>query len=391
MEVNQSNLEINLQRQNPWATGSYSPIVEVSSLSEESTDLNKEVDEETEEELEDGIQDGVQKPITEKVVGEVVEEGEEGESVVSENIHAIVTAKKLKEEGWIDAEDIPEDIDYPQIYELYKNTAKERLLQEVQNEVNQTLTAVGINEHNISILAALENEVPLDEISEISRYKKYTKLNPADTPDDKKLQVIKERFKSIGLGDKDLERQIDAIESSQEIDEAFMESQQYFESAVKEFDKVQTFQAQEALRRDQEIKQRNQAILDKALRLGEIANQKLTADQQKDLQKAIYDRSVVVEIDNRQFSFSPFEEFLYKMNNDFEFQLSQFKTHLFNDKDIKKIKEIAKREATSDDWDAVRKAQMKAGQKASIKKGEQTTQTIHDNRSGFTMEIPINR
>lgn len=384
MEITQDNFEFTGGGVNPWSQGVYSPQVHVTEITDHTPPIEKDDDEDEFQEPTPGNQD---EPIVETVVADLTESDDEPAA----NLHAIITAKKLKEEGWLEVDDIPEDIDYPQIYDLYKSTAKERLMQEVQSEVNFQLEAAGINERNITILNALENEIPLDEISQISRFKKYISLNPADESESKKLSVIKDRYAAIGLNDKDLERQINAIEMSGEIDEAFEESQAFFKGVVTDFDKQQVLMAQEAMRRNNEIKQRNQNILDKAIKLGELGGAKLTNEQQKDLQRAIYDRNVIVEIEDQKFQFSPFEEFLYKMNNDFEFQLMQFRNHLFKDKDnaIAKIK--AKQEVSSDDWDAVRKAQLRDAQKRSIKRGEQqqTTQVRQEQRGiSFELEVP---
>ena len=386
MEVINDNIEFVTGGENPWATGSYSPRVKVSDIDNQFVQtppavIEEEVDEE--EEFEEPAPGG--NPID---VKEVADLSEEGDDTPPENIHAKITAQKLKEDGYLNVEEIPDDIDYPQIYDLYKDSVKDRLLQELQTEVNQNLQALGINEQNISILNALENNVPLDEISEISRFKKYSTLNVADVPDETKLSVIRDRYLSIGLRDKDLERQLSAIESSGEVDEAFQESQHYFKGVVTEFDKNQVLLTQELMRRDHEKKQNNQLVLEKALKLGELGDQKLTQDQQKGLQKAIYDRNIILDIEGQQFSFSPFEEFLYKMNNDFEFQLVQFRKHLFKEKDAAIEKAKAKQEASNDDWDAVRKAQAHSGQKKSVKKGEQPHQ-VQPQQRGFSYEFDL--
>jgi len=388
MEIENNSVEFQTGGENPWATGTYSPKVKVTDIDINPKPLIKEADEfengDGNDDFEEPTPADGQNPIDEKVVADL-EEGDENDS--ADNIHAKITAQKLKEEGYLNVDEIPDDIDYPQIYDLYKDSVKERLIQEVQEEVNQNLQVLGINENNISILNALENNIPLDEISEISRFKKYVGLNPADVAEDIKLSVIKDRYQAIGLGDKDLERQITAIESSGEVDEAFQESQQFFKGVVSEFDKTQAALAQEALRRDYEMKQKNQLILDKALKLGELGGSKLTVEQQKDLQKAIYDRNIILDIEDKKFSFSPFEEFLYKFNNDFEFQLTQFRKHLFKEKDEVIAKVKAKQEASNDDWEAVRKAQAAAGQKKSIKKQE--TQEIKPSQRGFSYEFEL--
>lgn len=380
MEVNQENFEFSGGGQNPWATGTYSPKVEVINSENVASPQSTSIDED--DNADEYVNNGVgnqDEAISEKIVADLNEE-----ELPYENVHAIVTAQKLAEEGWLDVDEIPEDIDYPQIYELYKNTAKGRLIQEVQHEVNQALVSAGINEQNVAILNALENGVPLDEITEISRYKKYITLNPADEDEDRKMSVIKERYMAIGLREKDLERQLSAIENSGEVDEAFEESQEFFKDVVQNFDKQQILMAQESIKAQQEMKQRNQMILDRAIKFGDLAGQRLTPDQQKDLQRAIYDRSIIVQVEDQNYAFSPFEEFLYRVNNDFEFQLMQFRNHLFRDRDVQLTNARAKQEAVRDDWEAVRKAQSLSGQKKSIKKSG-------GQKKGITLEFEVPR
>lgn len=380
MEVTDNSFEFTGGSINPWQTGVYSPKVTVVETSDDKP--NEYTDDNDPVNLN-------QEPITEKVIADLSDEndGDDDEEVPSENIHAVITAKKLKEEGWLNVEELPEDIDYPQIYELFKDSARERLLQEVQTEVEQQLASAGINEQNLSILSALENGVPLDEVSQVSRFKKYITLKSDDQPEDKKMAVIRERYMSIGLKEKDLERQLTAIEQSGEIDEAFEESQQFFKGVVSEFDKSQILMAQQLRERDLEIKRKNQEILDKAVRQGELGNQKLTAEEQKDLHKSIIDRSVVREVDGTKYSFSPFEEFLYLMNNDFEFQLLQFKNYKFKNKADVMDKVKRAEVANKDDWDAVRKAQEADKQKRSLKRGN-TVDKVEPSQRGFTIEIP---
>ena len=76
------------------------------------------------------------------------------------------------------------------------------------------------------------------------------------------------------------------------------------------------------------------------------------------------------------------------MNNDFEFQLVQFRKHLFKEKDAAIEKAKAKQEASNDDWDAVRKAQAHSGQKKSVKKGEQPHQ-VQPQQRGFSYEFDL--
>jgi hypothetical protein len=70
------------------------------------------------------------------------------------------------------------------------------------------------------------------------------------------------------------------------------------------------------------------------------------------------------------------------MNNDFEFQLLNFKNHMYRGKEVEILKQKAIEETDKDYWAAFKKAQSKSVQKGSIKKKESKDSSSYINETG---------
>ena len=303
---------------------------------------------------------------------------------------AYFIAKQLASEGVVALEDIGADISFGDIYENYKTSLEPRVKEQVLADVQNHLTQAGITDDNIIMLQAIQNGVPLDELYVVNRYKKYATVDPDEVDSSKKTEVIKEWYLSRNLSEKEIKRNLEAIEVNDEVDTEFEEARVFFGETVKNYEAQQREISLENLRQNQAIQQRNQQILDKAIKMGDIYGEKITSIQSKEIEADIFQKSIAIQGPEGPIPVSPFEEFMYKLNNDLEFQLLQYKIHKYRGKEEQIIKEKVAEETEKDFLNAWKKQQSKSASKSSLKRNETTDSggTVSRTTSGgFRLEI----
>lgn len=308
---------------------------------------------------------------------------QQGEETVDN--FAYYVAKQMIEEGALpNFDDVDEDITFEDIYETYKETASELVMKDVMNKVQTSLQTAGVTEENIVLLQAIQNGVPMDELYEVNKYQKYSILDE-EAEEDKKLEVIKEWYKSRNLSEKEIRRNLDAIELSDEIDSEFSDAKRFFAETIENYSRAQRQIALEEMEKRKAIQQMNEQILYNAVNQGVLAGEKLTKEQSKQIYKDIYEKSKVYNVDGQKVYLSPFEEYLYRINNDFEFQLLNYKNFAWRGSEIDILKARAEEETEKDYLEAFKKAQLKSSSKSSIKKNTQSKKdgfTVYTNETG---------
>lgn len=311
-------------------------------------------------------------------------ESEPSEEESSDNF-AYYVAKQMIEEGALpNFDDVDKDITFEDIYESYKETASELVMRDVMEKVQASLNTAGVTEENIVLLQAIQNGVPMDELYEVNKYQKYSSLDDY-AEEDKKLEVIKEWYKSRNLSEKEIRRNLDAIELSDEIDSEFSDAKKFFADTIDNYSKAQRQIAMQEMESRKAIQQMNEQILYNAVNQGVLAGEKLTKEQSKQIYKDIYEKSRVYNVDGEKVYLSPFEEYLYRINNDFEFQLLNYKNFAWRGSEIDVLRARAEEETEKDYLEAFKKAQLKSSSKASIKKNTQTQKdgyTVYTNETG---------
>jgi hypothetical protein len=311
-------------------------------------------------------------------------EPEPSEEESSDNF-AYYVAKQMIEEGALpNFDDVDKDITFEDIYESYKETASELVMRDVMEKVQASLNTAGVTEENIVLLQAIQNGVPMDELYEVNKYQKYSSLDDY-AEEDKKLEVIKEWYKSRNLSEKEIRRNLDAIELSDEIDSEFSDAKKFFADTIDNYSKAQRQIAMQEMEGRKAIQQMNEQILYNAVNQGVLAGEKLTKEQSKQIYKDIYEKSRVYNVDGEKVYLSPFEEYLYRINNDFEFQLLNYKNFAWRGSEIDVLRARAEEETEKDYLEAFKKAQLKSSSKASIKKNTQTQKdgyTVYTNETG---------
>ena len=220
---------------------------------------------------------------------------------------AYYVAKQMIQEGALpNFDDVDEDITFEDIYENYKVVTEEKVKTQVLGEVQATLQSAGVTDENLVLLQAIQNGVPLDELYEVNKYQKYSQFD--DSADsDLKLEVIKEWYKSRNLSEREINRNLEAIELSDEIDTEFDDAKNFFAQTLEEYHKAQRQIALQELEQRKAIQLRNADVLNKAVTQGVLANERLTSEQSQQLQRDIYERNKVYNIEGQQVPLSPFE------------------------------------------------------------------------------------
>lgn len=340
--------------------------------------------------IEDNLDDRPEEkvaPSTNQSVPSDSNEEEDSESSSTEepaiDNFAYYVAKQMIEEGALPPfEQVDEDITFEDIYENYKAVAQEQVKSQVLSEIQNTLASAGVTDENIVLLQAIQNGVPLDELYEVDKYQKYASLDE-EASEDRKLEVIKDWYRSRNLSEREISRNLDAIEMSDEIDTEFNDAKNFFAKTIEEYHNAQRQSALAELEQRKVIQQRNEQILNTAITQGILAGEKLTSDQSRQIQSDIYERSKHYKIDNQDVYLSPFEEFLYLINNDFEFQLYNYKNYRFRNSQSEIMKQQAREEAEKDYLEAYKKAQGKSALKGSVKR---KTVTTEDGLTGYINE-----
>src|SRR5690606_38580305 len=131
-------------------------------------------------------------------------------------------------DGVVEINEIGKDISFGDIYENYKTKLEPKVKEQVLSEVQNHLTQAGITDENIIMLQAIQNGVPLDELYVVNRYKKYATVDANEVDTDKKTEVIREWYLTRQLSEKEIKRNLEAIEINDEIDGEFAEAQTFF-------------------------------------------------------------------------------------------------------------------------------------------------------------------
>jgi len=293
-------------------------------------------------------------------------------------------ANQVKSEGYL-----PEDFEFKDgenvslhsIKEAFIQRNRESIKSEIYKEVGIELQNAGINESNISTLRALENNVPLDEIYLVDKYRKLSTLKE-DTDKDSKLKSVKEMYTARNLDEDEIDNLVSELEiDDDKLNSAFEKSTNYFLNAINNFDSEQVRLESERVNKLMAIRKENETILDKAINKGELYNEKLSPTEMSGIKSAINNKDTTIVHEGKEYKVGAFEEHLYKFNNSFEYQLYLFKLQRFKDLQKDKIKKEINDENNKDFLSSYERAIKK--QTKSIKKKEEG--------KSYTYEFPINR
>lgn len=332
----------------------------------------------TEEGVETTDEADSEEPLTSSVVTSVdtYEQDDTAEETADEVLPenpVFFLARQAIQDGLIDleeGEEIPENVDLGFVYNKYVESIRPKAEQAILQEVNQRLQNAGIREENLSLLQAIENGVPADELYVVNKYQKYASVDPESIESDHKVEIIKEWYTNRGLSEKEIKRQLEAIDINDEIDSELQEAQQFFGETVQGFAQQQRQYALQEQQAAEDLQRRNLQIVNQVIDSKEILGEKFTDSQVKELKNYIFQRDRVINVGDQQVPASAYEEFIYRVNNDLAYALRAFKRDTFREKDLAVMKEVAAEEANKDFINAYKKVQDKSSSKTSVKRDD---------------------
>lgn len=318
-------------------------------------------------------------PLLEKDVDDGGEGTEDEPSSETEN-PVFFIAKQAIADGYLPPDfDVTEEVSLPDLYQEFIKRAEPVATEKALREAELKLQNAGIKDENISLLQAIENDVPIDEVYEVSKYKKYSSLSE-DTEDTEKIKVIKDWYSKRGLSEKEQQRNLDAIDLNDELDSEFSTAKNFFAKVVSDFDTEQSRIRLEKQAAEEEIRRVNSLVLNKLEVSNSLGEEKLSkADA--DLVIASLKNKEAVKFGNDVYNLTPYEQFFLALNNNFEFSLQVFKDFLLKDKKAEKIKNEVREEVEQDWISAYSKSQKKSTSSKSHKRDESTEEKP---KTGYT-------
>lgn len=356
-------------------------------FAETSDEETEDADENSEEPLTSSVVTSVEPYEQEETTEETADE------VLPENPVFFLTRQAIAD-GLIEldeGEDIPEDVDLGFVYNKYVESIRPKAEQAIYEEVNQRLQSAGIKDEHLPLLQAIENGVPVDDLYVVSRYQKYANVSPDDLESGKKIDIIREWYTERGLTDKEIKRQLEAIDINDEVDSELQEAQQFFAQTVQGFAEQQRQIAIQEQRAAEDLQKRNLQIVNQVIETKEVLGDKFTDTQVKELKNYIFQRDRYMNVNGQQVPASAYEEFIYRINNDLAYALRAFKRDTFREKDLEVMKEVAEEEANKDFINAYKKVQNKNSSKTSLKRDDsvdakdQYGRTIRKTSTGGTI------
>lgn len=378
-------------RDNSWGEGDEPQVFGRVDWTDPFAETSDEDAEDTDENSEDPLASSV---VTSVEPYEKEEPSEEtAEEVTTENPVFFLTKQAIAD-GLIELEEgeaIPEDVDLGFVYNKYVESIRPKAEQAIYQEVNQKLQSAGIKDEHLPLLQAIENGVPVDDLYVVSRYQKYANVSPDDLESDKKIDIIKEWYAERGLTDKEIKRQLEAIDINDEVDSELQEAQQFFAQTVQGFAEQQRQIAIQEQKAAEELQKKNLQIVNQVIETKEVLGDKFTDTQVKELKNYIFQRDRYINVGDQQVPASAYEEFIYRINNDLAYALRAFKRDTFREKDLEVMKEVAAEEANKDFISAYKKVQNKSSSKTSLKRDDsvdakdQYGRTIRKTSTGGTI------
>lgn len=291
-------------------------------------------------------------------------------------------AKQLKEDGFISEEfEVKEGLTAQEVYQEYKKTNESKLAAELAQALEEKLTLAGINERNIMVLQAIENQVPIDELYEYDKIRKFATLEEISTEDSDK--ILTEYYKQRDWSKDEIEERLENIDISGKRDVEEKKAQEFFKNKVSSFDEEQRKISEQRIARQQQIVEYNKRVLAKAVNDKELAGEKLSPSEANKILEAVQRRDIY-EVDGQKVEATEIEIFKYQLDNDFEKLLEAFKYVRFREQERDKIKKEAASEEDRKLEEALKKARKNERLNKSLKKSDlNTDKPFKDSNNNF--------
>lgn len=259
----------------------------------------------------------------------------------------------------------------------------------IDSKYQQLLASAGVNEQNISLLQAIENGTPIDEIYVIDRFKKYSNIDIYEADENFTDKMLQDYYKQRGFLEDEIDDRMLIIDSDDKKRESELEkAKKHFSEKIEIFNEEQSKQT--ALREEQIQKEKeyNFKILDKALVKGELKNEKLSPMEVEKL-KTFFNDKKIFKIEGKDVELTEFENWYYNLSN-FENLLYLFKIDKFRSLE----KEQLKTQITNEENEELRMAMAKIhnrsqGFKSIKKRNSKNSDTAYVPKKAGRYEIDL--
>lgn len=255
---------------------------------------------------------------------------------------------QLRTDGFI-GEDVEfsEDVDGLSVYNAYKDKLKKDLEPAVRDEILNGLASQGYNESDLVIARALRSGIDPRLLSQVGAYEVYASI-PEDSDEDTKISAIKAMYQSRGIKPKEAEALLTVAQESENVDEIFKESKQFFTDSYNSFVEQQAQLEEQQKKQAEESQQQALELVRNIVSSREILGEKLTATQAKEFEDAITKQTEVVEVNGAKYRVSEMEKFISDVQTDPNIMLYLFKKWKFRGQEEDAIKKEVKKEVEDD-------------------------------------------
>lgn len=271
-------------------------------------------------------------------------------------------SKELHKDGFLPQDfEIADDISGPDVYSAYKDKLRSDLEPSIRQEVMETLSKQGINEHDILMGRALREGVNPSLLSAAGSYQMYSQL-PDDSNDSDKESVIRAMYQDRGFDSTEAEAQIAAAKSSEDeaaMTELFGRGRKYFGEKYRAFVDNETKRAKELEDSQRIAADKSEQTIKNVIRERKVLDMEISKDLVKEFHDGIYNASEIIDLEGGKVQVTPLQKFLLEFQSNDEMKLYLFHNWMFKDKVGDKIKKAADRKAESDFLSAYEKRTIK--------------------------------
>lgn len=330
-------------------------VVDLAQQVEDSIAVNAGVDifgdEDEQEEPEEVIE-------TPEIISEETEEQEDSEETeeqvqeLNETNLIPLLAMQLKKEGVLTEDfDVTAETSQEEIYEAYKESIEEDVVNRLVYEFQQKLQEEGYTEEHLKLAKLIANasEEDTKQLKVMVTDKNLSETPFGGIDDEKTVSVVKEYLQrtNVGKSQKIVDRLLDTMMvDEEEFKEAFEESKEFFKKESQRIEEEQTNRDAINRKAREEIIARNREVINATITTGVVLGSKIP--NVKKFSEGVMENTEVVDIRGQKRNITKLGKFLLDFNQNPELQLWAFNQHLFSEEIKEKVSEEATNKAEID-------------------------------------------
>jgi hypothetical protein len=294
------------------------------------------------------------------IINEDYQEGEEedseepeeqGQELNETNLIPLL-AMQLKKEGVFSEDfDVTANTTQQEIYEAYKESIEEDVINKLVYDFQQKLQEEGYTEDNLKLAKLLSTASQEDtkqlKVMATDRALSETPFGGVD--DEKTISVVKEYLQrtNVGKSQKIVDRLLDTMMvDEEEFKEAFEESKEFFKKESQRIEEEQVNRDTLNRKAREEIIARNREVINTTISTGSVRGSKIP--NVKKFTEGVTENTESVDIRGQRRVITKLGKFLLEFNQDPELQLWAFNQHLFSEEIKEKVSEEATNKAEID-------------------------------------------